>query len=149
MAGCGAGLALGLWFVNQPENADLKVWSTIGIAVLGIGLILLALQLRNPVRLILTPEGFTLTGLIGVSIPWHEVEQFLVHGEEADIDGHGGVAPHAAWRLKDDAPSAAGMVATVNRKGDLPIDGSLPRNLGMAPEPLAALMEEWRVRYSA
>jgi hypothetical protein len=149
MAGCGAGLALGLWFVDQPEHADFKVWSAIGIAVLGIGLVLAALQLRFPPRLILTAKGFTLTGLIGVSIPWSEVERFFVYGEEGDIDGHGGVPPHASWRLKDDAPSAVGMVATVNRKGGVPIDGSLPRNLGMAPEPLAALMEEWRARHTA
>ncbi|MFC7377992.1 hypothetical protein [Brevundimonas sp. GCM10030266] len=148
MVGCGVGLALGLWFVDQPENADLKVWSTLGIAVLGLGLILLALQLRFPPRLILTPEGFRLTGLIGVSIPWSEVERFFVYGEDRDLDGHGGVAPHAAWRLKDDAPSAVGMVAALNRKGGVPLDGNLPRNLGMAPEPLAALMEAWRLRYS-
>lgn len=147
MIGCGLGLALGLWFVNQPENADLKVWSAIGIAVLGIGLVLLALQLRFPPRLILTPQGFRLTGLIGVSIPWAEVERFFVYGEAADFEGHGGVAPHASWRLKDDAPSAVGMVASVNRQGGVPLDGSLPRNLGLDPEPLAALMEEWRGRY--
>lgn len=117
MIACAAALALGLWFVGQPENADLKVWSAIGIVVLGIGLILLALQLRRPARLILTVEGFTLTGLIGVSIPWREIEGFFVYGEERDIDGHGGVPPHAAWRLKAGAPSAAGMVASLNRQG--------------------------------
>lgn len=148
MAGCALALALGLWFVDQPEHADLRAWSAIGIAVLIIGLILLALQLRNPTRLILTPERFTLTGLIGVAIPWHEVERFFVYGEESDIDDHGGVPPHASWRLKDDAPSVAGMVATVNRKGDLPVDGNLPRNIGMTPEALAALMQERRVCYS-
>jgi hypothetical protein len=147
MIACAVALALGLWFVDQPGNADYKVWSAIGIAILGIALILGALQLRFPPRLILTAKGFTLTGLIGVSIPWVEVERFFVYGEEADIDGQGGVAPHASWRLKDGAPSAIGMVATVNRQGGVPIDGSLPRNLGMAPEALVALMEEWRGRY--
>lgn len=148
MVACAGALALGLWFVDQPEHADYKVWSTIGIAVLGMGLILLALQLRFPPRLILTAKGFTLTGLIGVSIPWSEVERFFVYGEDRDLDGHGGVAPHAAWRLKDGAPSAVGMVATVNRQGGVPIDGNLPRNLGLTPEALVALMEEWRGRYA-
>ena len=147
MIACAAMLALGLWFVDQPGTEDLRIGSTIGIAVLGFGLILLALQLRFPPRLILTPKGFTLTGLIGVSIPWSEVERFLVYGEERDLDGHGGVAPHAAWRLVDGAPSAAGMVATMNRKGGVPIDGNLPRNLGMAPDELVELMEDWRARY--
>ena len=94
IAACSAGLVLGLWFVGQPENAVLKLWSTICIAVSGLGLIPLALQLCFPPRLILTSQGSRLTGLVGV-----------------------------------------------------PLDGNLCRNLSMAPEPLAALMEEWWVRY--
>ncbi|WP_439470708.1 hypothetical protein [Brevundimonas sp.] len=31
-----------MWFVDQPEQADFKVWSALGIAVLGIGLVLAA-----------------------------------------------------------------------------------------------------------
>lgn len=65
-----------------------------------------------------------------------------------DSDGRGGVAPHATWRLKDGALSTDGMVATLYRKGGLPVHGCLPRNIGIAPEPLVALMEEWRKRHA-
>jgi len=149
IAVCLVGLALGLLFISQSKDAIMTIWSVIGIMLLAFGLILGAFQLRAPVRLILTNERFVLTGLIGVSIPWHEVEQFFVYSEEPDSEGYGHVYPHASWRLKEGAPSANGKVAILHHKGGMSIHGSLPRNIGMTPEDLAALMEEWRQRHAA
>lgn len=70
---CGMGLVLGLWVLMQPQSADFMVWSAIGVLALAIALIFGAIQLRSPVSLILTGEGFALTGLIAVSIPWNEL----------------------------------------------------------------------------
>lgn len=149
MAGCAAGLALGLWFIGQSDDPFMRSWSWCGVALLAMGELLLAFQLRRPTRLILTPEGFTLTGLAGTGlIPWAEVERFFVYSEDRDIDGYGGVPPHAVWRLRDGAASAAGLTASINRAGGLSIDGSLPRNIGMKPEALAQLMEDRRRRHT-
>lgn len=148
IAVCLIGLALGLLYISQSRDAVMTIWSVIGITFLAVGLVLGALQLRAPVRLILTPERFALTGLISVSIPWHEVEQFLVYSEGQDSEGYGGVAAHASWRLREGAPSARGKIATLHRKAGMSIHGGLPRNIGMTPEDLTALMEEWRQRHT-
>ena len=130
----------------------MKVWSWVGVAILAVGAVSIALQLKRPAQLILTPQGFTLTGPFSPGlIAWADVEAFLIYQEEAvvDLDGdsQGGVAPHAAWRLKSGSARSADLVSRLNRSGGLPIDGSLPRHMGLSPEALAELMEDWRVRY--
>lgn len=149
---CVATACLGLWFVNTAAPGLMKAWSWMGVAVLAVGAVAIAFQLKRPAQLILTPQGFTLTGPFSPGlIAWADVEAFLVYQEEAvvDMDGdrQGGVAPHAAWRLKSGSAKSADLVSRLNRRGGLPIDGSLPRNMGMGPDALVELMEDWRVRY--
>lgn len=147
-AGCAAALALGLWFLSQNEDPIIELWSWLGVILLGLGVVAAVVQLRRPPQLILTPEGFTLTGLVATGlIRWSDVATFLVYEEEPDRDGEGGVPAHAAWRLTERSGTRDQLVARLNRLGDLPIDGSLPRNIGLAPDALVQLMENWRTRY--
>ena len=148
LVACAGCLALGLWFINANDDLILGAWSLIGVICLGAGIFMAVMGLRRPPQLILTPEGFTLTGTIGVGpIPWTEVESFFVYSEPEDVDGRGGVPAHASWKLKPGSVHAQGLVSRLHRAGDMDMDGGLPRNIGMAPEPLAELMEDWRVRY--
>lgn len=145
---CAAMAVLGLWYVSVTDDFLVRLWSQLGIFLLVVGVISAMIGLRKPPQLILTPEGFTLTGMASPGlIGWSEVEAFRVYEEASDEDGQGGVAPHAAWVLHEDAPARDRLISKINRQGGLPIDGSLPLNIGMKPEPLAALMESWRVRY--
>ena len=143
---------LGLWFIDNTESGVMRAWSWLGVALLAVAALVTAFQLKRPAQLILTPQGFTLTGPFSPGlIAWADVEAFLVYQEEAvvDMDGdrQGGVAPQAAWRLKPGSAKSADLVSRLNRRGGLPIDGSLPRNMGMGPDALVELMEDWRVRY--
>lgn len=145
---CAATAALGLWFISITDDFVMRLWSQVGVFVLVLAAVLALFKLRNPPQLILTPEGFTLTGLGSPGpIGWSEVAAFKVYEEAADINGDGGVPPHAAWVLHENAPTRDLLTSRINRQGGLPIDGSLPRNIGMEPQSLAALMENWRVRY--
>lgn len=137
---------LGIWFMGQTDDAVMIAWSGIGVFVLGAAALLALYQLWRPVRVILTPDGFAVTGLVRTGVvPWREGEAFLVYEEPMTEDG--GVPPHAAWRLRDRSAAAEGLATRLNRAGGLPIDGSLPRNLGLSPEALVALLESWRARY--
>lgn len=143
---------LGLWFIDNTEPGVLKAWSWLGVAALAAASLASAFQLWRPAQLILTPQGFTLTGFFSPGlIAWTDVEVFLLYQEEAvvDLEGErqGGVAPHAVWRLKASAAANTGLVSRLNRRGGLPIDGSFPRHIGMAPDAFVVLMEDWRVRY--
>lgn len=147
LAACAAFLALGLWFLGGNDDLVMGAWSWIGILFLGAGVVMALAGLRRPPQLILTPEGFTLTGALGVGpIPWRDVDCFFIYAgsatDEANLNN-----PHAAWVLKPGSTHAQGWVSKINRAGDMGMDGALPRNIGMEPEPLAELMENWRVRY--
>lgn len=140
-------MALGLWFLGDNDDPFMGVWSWIGVIFLGAGVVMALLGLRRPPQLILTPEGFTLTGTLGVGpIPWSDVDYFFIYaGSETDEANRSN--PHAAWVLKPGSPHNQGLVSKINRAGDMGMDGALPRNIGMASEPLVQLMENWRVRY--
>lgn len=144
--------ALGLWFIKQSGDAIETLWSWVGVICLAAAAGASVLALVRPPKLILTTEGFHLTGPLSPGlIPWSEVEGFSLYSEAAsrDADGQsvGGVAPHAVWRLKEGSSFSGGLASRLNRAGDVPIDGSFPRNIGLAPEPLSTLLEQWRIRY--
>lgn len=147
LVACAAFLALGLWFLGENDDPFMGAWSWIGVIFLGAGVVMAILGLRRPPQLILTAEGFTLTGALGVGpIPWGDVDYFFIYaGSETDEANRNN--PHAAWVLKPGSPHAQGWLSKINRAADMGMDGALPRNIGMAPEPLAELMENWRVRY--
>jgi len=147
-----AAAGLGLWFTDNTRPGFVRAWSWLGVALLAVGALVAAFQLKRPPQLILTAQGFRYAGPFSPGlIAWADIEAFLVYEEEAvvDLEGerHGGVAPHAAWRLKPGSERTADLVSRLNRSGGLPIDGSLPRNIGMGPDALVELMEDWRVRY--
>ena len=143
---CLLAAVLGVWFIGQSDDAVLTGWSWIGVGVLGVAVALALVQLRRPTQLVLTPDGFSMTGLVGTGpVPWHDVDAFFIYEEPMTEDG--GVPAHVAWRLKSGAAAADGLAARLNRSGGLPIDGSMPRNLGLSPQALLALLEDWRGRY--
>nr|WP_314528019.1 hypothetical protein [uncultured Brevundimonas sp.] len=39
------------------------------------------------------------------------------------------------------------MVSRLSRAADMPFEGALPRNIGLDPDALAELLEQWRVHY--
>lgn len=146
---CAATAVLGLWVISITDDAIERFWSGFAVFLLLLGVVVALFKLRKPPQLILTPEGFLLTGLGSPGlIRWSEVESFQVYEEEESYpEANDAVPAHAAWVLRDDAPAMDRLTSVINRKGGLPIDGSLPRNIGMKPEPLAALLEDWRVRH--
>lgn len=144
--------ALGLWFVSQSGDVIETLWSWVGLICLAAAAGASVFALVKPPKLILTTEGFQLTGPFSPGlIPWREVEAFDLYSEPASRDAEGqkigGVPLHAVWRLKDGSAFSGGLASRLNRSGSLPIDGSFPRNIGLAPEPLSTLLEQWRVRY--
>jgi hypothetical protein len=146
---CLVGLFLGLWFIQGSDEPALAGWSWIGVAFLALGVIGALWQMRRPVRLELSPEGFQVTGIIGSGlIAWRDVETFFIYSAPPDPDGHGGVAPHAAWRLRETASARASTASHLNRMAGEALDGTAPRTLGRSPENLRDLLESWRVRYS-
>ena len=152
LAAFAATAALGLWFISEATDLIDILWSWVGVICLAAAAGASVLALVRPPKLILTTEGFQLTGPLSPGlIPWSEVEGFDLYSEVAtkDMDGQsvGGVPLHAVWRLKAGSPFAGQLVSKVNRSGGLSIDGSFPRNIGLAPEPLSTLLEQWRVRY--
>ncbi len=143
--------ALGLWFINQSSDVIETLWSWVGVICLAAAAAASVFALVKPPKLILTAEGFQLTGPLSPGlIPWGDVESFDLYSEAETEDGEGqpvgGVPLHAVWRLKAGSPFADQLVSRVNRSG-MSFDGSFPRNIGMAPEPLSTLLEQWRVRY--
>ena len=143
-----AALAVGLWVIGMTDDGWTAAWSWIGVLALGLGAIAALIQAFRPSRLVLTPEGFAIEGMIPVGlVAWSDVEAFVVFSSPPDADGHGEVPPQPAWRLKPDSEHRDGMTSRLVRLvGD--IDGSLPTYLGRSPEEMVALMEDWRRRYS-
>lgn len=141
-------MALGLWVISMSDDFLFRGWSWIGVILLAAGVVMALVGLRRPPSLILTPEGFTLTGPIGVGpIAWNEVERFFIY-ESSETDEADHSLPHAVWSLKPGSPHRESVISALNRAGEMGMDGSLPRNIGMAPEPLVEVMESWRLRYS-
>lgn len=143
-------MLLGVWFVGVADDGIMIFWSWLAIILVGLGTMAAAWQVFTPSRLELTPEGFRITGLIGVGlIPWRDVEAFFVHSEAPEPGGHAGVQPHAAWRLSDVASARDTVLSRINRAGlEGEVDGTVPRNLGASPQEMVDLLESWRVRYS-
>ena len=144
---CVALIALGLWIIGQGDESGMLGESVMGVIVLAALALFGVGRLIKPQRLILTKDGFTLTGIGGAVVPWRDVEGFFVHVVPADDDGAGSPLPLAAWRLREGAAQGSGLAASLHRAvGGL--DGSLPTTLGREPEALVALMEDWRQRYA-
>ncbi|WEK41099.1 MAG: hypothetical protein P0Y50_05700 [Candidatus Brevundimonas colombiensis] len=144
--------ALGLWFIGQSTNFIDTAWSWLGVVFLLAGAAVSVVSLFRPTRLILTPEGFHLTGPFSPGlIPWGEVEVFTAYSEPAFLDADGlpvgGVPLYAVWRLYEASDSSKHMVSRLSRAADMPFDGALPRNIGLDPDALAELLEQWRVHY--
>ena len=143
---CVAAAALGVWYIAQSEDAVMASWSWLGVAILAVAALMSLSQLRRPTQVILTPDGFAVTGMLQTGVvPWRDIDAFVVYEEPMTEDG--GVPPHAAWQLKSNVPAADGLASRLNRAGGLPIDGSMPRNLGLSPEALVTLLESWRDRH--
>lgn len=140
---CLLAAVLGVWFMRQSDDAVVTGWGWIGVGVLVVAVALALVQLRRPMQLVLTPDSFSMTGT--GAVPWRDVDAFFIYEEPMTEDG--GVPAHVAWRLKPGAAAADGLAARLNRSGGLPIDGSMPRNLGLSPQALLALLEDWRDRY--
>jgi hypothetical protein len=145
IATCVALIALGAWIMSQGDESGMFGESVLGVIVLA-GLALFGVnRLVDPQRLILTKEGFTLTGVGGAVVPWRDVEAFFVHVVPGDDEGTSSPLPLAAWRLREGAAAGSSIAASLHRAtGGL--DGSLPTTLGREPEALVALMEDWRQR---
>lgn len=143
-------MLVGLWFIGESDDAAVIGWSWIGVMVLGLGCVAGVWQTARPSQLIVSPEGFQVTGLFGNGlIPWRDVDAFFVHAEAVSDKGHGEVAPHAAWRLGQTAKARNSLLSRISRAGlEGEVDGAVPRHFGSSPEEMADLLESWRVRYS-
>lgn len=142
-----AAMALGLWVTGMSDDSVFAAWSWVGVLALGAAVVVSLLNLRRPPQLILTSEGFTVTGPFGVGpIPWRDVERFSIYREPAGADDAGG-PPYASWTLKPTSPHRGGVASRLHRAGDMPIDGALPARIGPPLQELVDLMESWRTRY--
>ena len=74
--------ALGLWFIGQSTNFIDTAWSWLGVVFLLVGAAVSVVSLFRPTRLILTPEGFHLTGPFSPGlIPWGDIKAFTTYSE--------------------------------------------------------------------
>lgn len=144
---CAVFMVLGLWAISESDDVLFQGWSWVGVVLLAAAVVMALLGLRRPPSLILTPEGFTLTGALGVGpIAWSEVERFFIYTAPETDEGYR-TSPHAAWCLKSGSRHRDGLISRLTRAVEDDMDGSLPPSIGMDPEPLVELMENWRLRY--
>jgi hypothetical protein len=123
----GAGLAL--------AGAQQYVWAALCAVVGGIA----ALGLRQ--QLVLSPRGFTANSLLGHRfIRWRDVERF-------GLVAYGG-ATFVGFVLTPSHVAESDQKASLLGKLMVEREGRLPTGFRMKPQAQAALMEEWRLRWT-
>jgi hypothetical protein len=111
------------------------------VAACLLGLIRISLEALNPARLILSPDGFEITGVHARPlVSWADVDGFrAIHRMSGAYVYFARKGPRS--RTTSSLRTAVILPSTA--------DGWLPTNLRLPAEELAALMEEWKARYGA
>lgn len=128
-------VAAGVWWLIR--TGDAAGWLVVGFfGLCAVAGLLLPLARRNFLRL--DPDGFTVaTPLLTRPYRWAEVDRFFAVG----AGGSGSVA----FRLAAASPRRRRGSQRLTRRM-FGYDDTLPQTYGMAPERLAALMNDWKAR---
>jgi hypothetical protein len=110
-------------------------WAWLGLGLFGLGIPVSLLMLAGKVKLVLTPEGFTIRNLVnGVTYRWSDIEGFYV--------APAGVTTIVAWKYSPSVDRDR-LARGANRAFGLP-EAGLGDTFGMNAGDLAELMNTWR-----
>jgi hypothetical protein len=110
-------------------------WAWLGLGLFGLGISTSLLMLAGKVKLVLTPEGFTMRNLVNaVTYRWSDIDGFYV--------APAGIKTIVAWTYSPSVDRDR-LARGVNRAFGLP-EAGLGDTFGMSASDLAELMNTWR-----
>ena len=135
-----AAIGLSLSFLRSQDQFYVFLGG-FSVAACLLGLIRIGLEALNPARLVLSPDGFEITGIHARPlVRWGEVVRF-----QAVYRMSGAYVYFTRKGPRSSTRSSLRTLAILPSTAD----GWLPANMRLQAEDLAALMEDWKARYGA
>lgn len=135
VGGVFASAACGFVLTLPDPSLKVQLAGWVGVPFFALAALFGLVQTIRPVRLVLTARGFEYTGNLGAQrkVAWHDIEPLFVWQM--------GRSKIVAYKF---LPGRRPDVLAYRVNQGFGMDGSLPTNLGMPKDALAALMNTYR-----